>query len=1021
MLCGYFLQYNSRWVDGSPIRFLDWFGDSPGDYMSLNRTIKQFLPKMTSFKLVPSEEIDFHKMSMRSSLSEWCTGVVFTTHGHPLGMIKIRCDIKMQASYFCQNRISPISTSPHIAGGPYHFVNASWQMYRCEDNWLQIENTCFIMIKLQETISWRKMNQRCEQRFQASLVAFTNTNDNADLVVSQSNVNDMVRNLLLFYRQQGLPADTLPLDVLHRFRKLNYGMGSRVWKSNNTRIEPREVKYKNLLALLMKVRWPMRTYVKLNNKPGCYFLKESQWKTKKNFIVENVSCGQDRRITDLVCQRDWHLYTRCKDSYHTCADGTCVLREYRCDGNKDCHHGDDEIGCASIKYLTNVTLNLLEKHKVRLFSVLCSSFDNDIESDCLQQHSVCDNIYDISYESSHCENKTIRPAYYRELNNNDNSLMKENAISFFQRCTFRTGRNYSSAMHVFKRSICDTVKCPFMFRCEHSYCIPIEKVCDGELDCPYGADESSCEEVSCPGMLKCRGENRCLPDYLICNNIVDCTYTTDDELYCQPCPKECVCSGHSLLCSDTPPRQSASLYKKIILKSNLSTVFDLSWTGNATFLDVSFCHVRYLYFKYTSVSLLVLNISQNDMTCFYWEDFYNFKYIHTIDVSHNQIVGFCNTAKYNVTFDKTVHLSLKDVIISFNKIIVLTQQNVERSSHIKYIDISNNPLHLVNINIFRYLRIIDLIIVPISGMCCLKHGDIQCIVKQVTANFNSACHIKINLFLKIIWSSLNVLGSLFCVFCLLYYSMHMRRGKCADALFGNNIFNGFLLFTFCSVYINIYLSMYTFNIVQHRLRTIGILVAQTSYIFSIMKDCTLTCKIIFPFRHQCRPLRFVPWFCVCVWVILISSGLLASSDRNKTNMINLNDDGKYKFAGVSYKTNMVILLVISVASILLMFTCYIALLLQNSSATRNHSANRKNKLHLNIFINLFFQSILTSAGICMLLFILSTKHTFKVNHLYLALLYYISAMRSFMVAACSVGIHALHILTKPMSWFHVVF
>ena len=141
----------------------------------------------------------------------------------------------------------------------------------------------------------------------------------------------------------------------------------------------------------------------------------------------------------------------------------------------------------------------------------------------------------------------------------------------------------SHVLPPFQRERCDTIKFPFMSKCEHSYCIPIGKVCDGEIDCPYGADELSCENVSCPGMLECRGEKRCLPDYLICNNIVDCLYSTDDELFCLSCPTECVCSGHNLFCTGIPPSQFVSLYKTIVLKLNLSMVFDLSWTGNATF------------------------------------------------------------------------------------------------------------------------------------------------------------------------------------------------------------------------------------------------------------------------------------------------------------------------------------------------------------------------------------------------------------------------------------------------------
>ena len=112
---------------------------------------------------------------------------------------------------------------------------------------------------------------------------------------------------------------------------------------------------------------------------------------------------------------------------------------------------------------------------------------------------------------------------------------------------------------------------------------------------------------------------------------------------------------------------------------------------------------------------------------------------------------------------------------------------------------------------------------------------------------------------------------------------------------------------------------------------------------------------------------------------------------------------------------MVILLLLIVTSIILMLTCCAVLLWKNSSATRRGSVGRTNKLHLNIFSNLIFQSVLAGGGICILIVILFTEHNFKVDNLYLSVFYYISALRSFMVSACSVGIHAIYVLVKPKS------
>ena len=359
---------------------------------------------------------------------EWCGAIVFATHGHPLGLIKIRCDNQMRASYFCQNSLSPIFSSPHIVGGPYHFINSSWQMYRCEEDWLQIEDTCFIMIERQGKLSWRKMNDMCEQSYQASLVKFRNTNDVPDYVISSTNTNDAIRGMQLMFEKLGMQPDQFDIAVLRKFQTIHHITGNRAFNSKETKIKPRELKNKNLLALLTIVRWLVKTYIKLDNKLWCYLLKESV--NKNNFAIQNIHCSQDNHITDVVCQKDWAVYMTCQGNCYTCADGTCIV--YRCDGNKDCYHGDDEINCTKIKYLADVTLNLLEKHNSRLFSVLCSAFDilirNDANSDCLQHHTLCDNIQDISYERRHCENNKTLPTYYRKFKNN-NSFMKVNNIS----------------------------------------------------------------------------------------------------------------------------------------------------------------------------------------------------------------------------------------------------------------------------------------------------------------------------------------------------------------------------------------------------------------------------------------------------------------------------------------------------------------------------------------------------------------------------------------------------------------
>ena len=47
-----------------------------------------------------------------------------------------------------------------------------------------------------------------------------------------------------------------------------------------------------------------------------------------------------------------------------------------------------------------------------------------------------------------------------------------------------------------------------MYKCRHSYCIPLHMVCDDVEDCPDGGDEKGCSvPTKVYGLLKCRNDN----------------------------------------------------------------------------------------------------------------------------------------------------------------------------------------------------------------------------------------------------------------------------------------------------------------------------------------------------------------------------------------------------------------------------------------------------------------------------------------------------------------------------------
>ena len=75
----------------------------------------------------------------------------------------------------------------------------------------------------------------------------------------------------------------------------------------------------------------------------------------------------------------------------------------------------------------------------------------------------------------------------------------------------RVGLNSTGCVRVnCHAAACKHYVCPGMFKYHHNYCIYMSHVCDGYHDCKEADDEMFCPVTSCPGLLKCRGESRCV-------------------------------------------------------------------------------------------------------------------------------------------------------------------------------------------------------------------------------------------------------------------------------------------------------------------------------------------------------------------------------------------------------------------------------------------------------------------------------------------------------------------------------
>jgi len=150
----------------------------------------------------------------------------------------------------------------------------------------------------------------------------------------------------------------------------------------------------------------------------------------------------------------------CPDDYYKCKDGTCIGKEWICDGESDCLDSDDEANCTSCSG---------------------SAFFCGVESGkCLDISDVCDGYAD-------CEEKTdehddcgadYNEHHGRYANHRHNTIEVNSTMEYHSR-----GASMICAS--------DEYHCRNRWRSfgDGPVCLPITQVCDDKTQCPFNDDE----------------------------------------------------------------------------------------------------------------------------------------------------------------------------------------------------------------------------------------------------------------------------------------------------------------------------------------------------------------------------------------------------------------------------------------------------------------------------------------------------------------------------------------------------
>ena len=820
----------------------------------------------------------------------------------------IPCSKTFTATYFCQSELLLPDFNFRSELNPINSI--------CGEGWLMLADRpmCYLLLKPDKAISFDEGYRECSSR-NASIYKVT--------LSPEPDIDDTWLKTWFQIEYEKVLLKSIPkvYSKNNLLRKLIFGT-----LLDNRKIENNLGQSAGMHQMLAGVTDKCGI---IESIPNQGMMKIGNRRLHSRWFYKNRPCSKLYNISVLVCEKESHVYSYvCSSVQFRCMDGTCVLLVYRCDGLADCFDASDELACSY-----DNTDNLISPIDGLSYNLECLLYLNckGTRFSMFSIHAVCDGIYTQQLRTEHelcrtnhlnhlyspimtgreekeiydkgVEKRTIdlREVFYIFMKEMSSSLHKNDSYSsqnwinsnetltitqYLTECQ-QNGEQRSIAKmckisaHIpacrfdLASSICMLIWCPGMFKCHYSYCLPMSLVCDGHYDCADGEDELFCSNLLCPGLLKCRGENKCVSFDELCDGQVNCRFTFDDEITCRKCPPGCICFYYLMSCEVTGTFKdilsTRSYLKGLVVKGSLINITsqEIVFYSELIYINISFCGLENVLvvrtFKVNPPRILFVDFNHNSLSQVKFLSSELFSCVVYVDLSHNMI--------YLIT-SKLIQMKYLEVLKIGDNPLQEIFMMLRNTMHLRIIDISHvHYTDKVDIYLSTFHHEFIEIHVTDPTLCCVWNSRCK-IVDGGAAEYMCNQLIK-KLVAKWIFYTLTIIAFITCnagfFIILLRFSSNNKNIKYYKITIINQSLTELSWTTYfiCIFFIdalNINVIFWIRSVLCLIINAQFYLALSNCIIFKAFSAIMISLKIKFPFKHQCRWFRFIYLSVILVWI-----------------------------------------------------------------------------------------------------------------------------------------------------------